>query len=292
LEIEAAHSSGLKTLLARSPKNMREAPEKRSPAMSLGTFMHALLLTPDTWQREFAVKPAGAVKNTKAGKSLTRQWLVDQLGDNTPELERARDNTEAQQFAQDIGLLEQALEDRHITVVSQEDLELAEAMRDAVMRTSLGSTIFSAGEAEVTMLAKDPATGVLIKTRPDWVPVGMGGKMVVDLKTTRDASPDTVARDSAKWGYHLQAALYQRVYRLVTGTTPAFLHCFVESAPPHDVGFFEMDEDALQAGEAKINRALDIFEKCKREGIYPGVGYNWKTEQYEIRPLSLPPWAL
>ena len=98
------------------------------------------------------------------------------------------------------------------------------------------------------MLATDPATGVLCKTRNDWLPDGH--RMIVDLKTTRDASWEAVSKVFARYGYHVQAALYRRVYQLVTGNAAAFIHVVVESTPPHEVAFLELDPEALQAGEA------------------------------------------
>jgi hypothetical protein len=62
------------------------------------------------------------------------------------------------------------------------------------------------GEAETTHMWTDATTGLQCKCRPDWI--SEDGGILVDLKTTEDASPREFQRSIAKWRYHVQAGWY------------------------------------------------------------------------------------
>jgi len=96
-------------------------------------------------------------------------------------------------------------------------------------------SVLANGKGEVSMTARDPETGVLLKARLDW----MAPDVTLDLKTftvKRDGSVDKSICDAIYYeGYHRQAYFYSFVRSLVTGETPKdFLFSFVESDQPHE----------------------------------------------------------
>ena len=78
-------------------------------------------------------------------------------------------------------------------------------------------------------------TGLQCKCRPDWI--SADGGILVDLKTTEDASPREFQRSIAKWRYHVQAGWYMAGIEAAYGTRPSgFIFIAVEKKPPFAVG--------------------------------------------------------
>ncbi len=290
LDLPGANSSRLKTLLTHSPRRMREEIHTATAAMSLGTLVHALQLTFDTWSKEIAVRPDEANKASNRGKALLICWLMQVLDDDFSSLAVDRNLPEGKRLSAEIAIYEEELQKRGITVCTEADLEKAKAIREAIMAHPICAVLFASGAGEVTMLADDPSTGVSCKARIDWLPAGH--QAIVDLKTTQDASFSAFSRTCAQYEYPLQAALYRRVYRLVEGESAAFLHVAAQTVEPYEVAVYELDTEALQVGERRLDRALSIWKRCADADWWPGAGYDWDEREYRVESLSLPRWAL
>jgi hypothetical protein len=79
----------------------------------------------------------------------------------------------------------------------------------------------------------DPKTGLKLKTRPDVCNVNK--TVIIDVKTTQDASPEAFARDVAKYSYDMQAVM-QINGVLETGMfkeVGAYYWLAVEKTPPY-----------------------------------------------------------
>ncbi|WP_295406496.1 PD-(D/E)XK nuclease-like domain-containing protein [uncultured Thiocystis sp.] len=252
--IDAASSHALATILDKSPRHLKESERKPSAAMSLGTLVHSLILTPDL--DDYAVAPDGD-RRTKAGKQAFEEFQV-------------------------------ASEGR--LLVTQDQFDTAARMRDAVLGHSIGRVLFAKGKAEQTLLAIDPESGLLCKGRLDWLPTDLD--LLVDLKTCQSAAPAEIARDAGKYRYHQQAAFYSHLWTLVAGERLPFMFACVESAPPFDVAVYELDADALEAGERRFRAALTIWAECLESGVWPGYLWDRDTGAHRIETLSIPRWAL
>lgn len=106
----------------------------------------------------------------------------------------------------------------------------------------------------------------------------LGNKILVELKTAADASPEAFAREVQKRGYDFQAAWYKEGFNADRVITVA-----VEKVFPYAIGVYDM-ELWLPNGERKIKLA---FEKLKRLEENEGVAYGY-TET--IDQLSVPNW--
>ena len=283
----AASSHALGTLLDKSPLHAKKAPDKPSPPKGLGTLVHALLLTPEEIGNTVVVKPKGADKSSTASKSFLNTWLCETLGTTSPYVDA--DFPVGKQLSMKIEILEKRLIEKNLTVVSEDQMDTAQRMRDSVMSKSLSKVIFESGRAEVTMLAYDPRSGVLCKARPDWLPDGH--EVITDVKSAASASFDEFSRAAARYGYAGQASLYRDVFQQIKGgDKPSFLHLVIENEPPYDCAFFELEEQALEAGGKRIRRALQIWGMCEKHNIWPGIGWDWDAMDYAIQKLSLPGW--
>lgn len=161
------------------------------------------------------------------------------------------------------------------SIISRSDYDAISAMAKAIRNHSVAGRLLTEGKAEHSVFWTDPITGLECKCRPDW----WNGSMLVDLKTTEDASPEGFARSIANYRYHVQAAFYMQG----TGAT-RFLFVAVEKKPPYAVAVYELDADSLDVGHALRMRDLTTYASCIQERRWPGYSDRIET-------LSLPGWA-
>lgn len=145
------------------------------------------------------------------------------------------------------------------------------------------------GHAEVSIMDADPATGLPLKIRPDYLvqpcaqfPHGL----VIDGKSCMDASRDGFGRAVWNYDYGLQAALYTQVAQRVLGTSgrPAFVWLAQEKARPYAAQYFAAGDNLLEYWDGRIAELLPRVAECVASGIWPGYPATVET-------LALPAWA-
>ncbi len=136
---------------------------------------------------------------------------------------------------------------------------------------------------EMPIFDVDPDTGIEIKGQPDVCLVDEN--IIVDLKTTGDASPGEFERSVLKYGYHIQAAFYidmvKRKHCLANEPEPKFLILALEKSPPYCVASYYLNDEFIEYGRSEYKRALEIYKNCN--GKFPGYGSKPKE-------LFLPNW--
>lgn len=174
------------------------------------------------------------------------------------------------------------------TPILQSELERATAMAAAAWTHPMAGELLSAkGRAETSLYAEDPATGVRLRARPDWMTDAYDPERlwIVDYKTTVTARPDDFARKAADFGYHMQAAWYIDVAILLgLCQQPAFVFIAQEKEPPYLVSVVEFDAEAIEEGRALNRQAINLYKHCTDNDVWPGYGD-------DIYPISLPKWA-
>jgi hypothetical protein len=142
-----------------------------------------------------------------------------------------------------------------------------------------------AGAAEVSFFWADPETGITCKGRADWVFRTDGGVILLDLKTTEDASPEAFGRSCARYGYHMQAAWYSDGWAACTGDNVlGFVFGAVESGWPHIAQAYMLDDDSTMKGRAENRRLLNQYAACLDSDTWPGYAT-------EVHSINLPAWA-
>ena len=216
-----------------------------TPAMAAGTLAHTLILEPGEATARYAVRPAGLDGRTRDG----REWAEQHAG-------RA--------------------------IVTAEQWDTAWAQRAAVFANEQAAAWLRTGKAEVSVFWVDAATGVYCKARPDWLHVDARGRRVmVDLKTASDVSPDGFSRAVATYGYHRQQAHYTSAPCL-----PVDLFGFVavSNAYPFICVPYILDDETLQQGRDEVAELLTNYAECKRTGVWPTYGQG-------LQSIGLPAWA-
>lgn len=171
----------------------------------------------------------------------------------------------------------------HRTILNPEQWKTIHAMRDALMAHPAANALLTGipGKAEKSVYWIDATTGVLCRCRPDW---WRDDNLIVDLKTTEDASPEGFARSIAKFRYDVQDAFYTDGVQQATGKRPkAFVFIAVEKKPPYGVGVYVLDSETKDLGRAQYQHDLRVYAECVRSGEWPGYGD-------KIQTISLPGW--
>lgn len=129
------------------------------------------------------------------------------------------------------------------------------------------------GTAETVMMAADPATGLRLKAKADWLPATVdadGVYRIRDYKTTMKALDGPDAANRIIYGdlrYDIQAAFYMMVYRLATGWTGALGFEFViqSKTAPYTTVRARIDEDAAANQETlqTIREGLASLEQAQ-----------------------------
>lgn len=176
-------------------------------------------------------------------------------------------------------------------VLTQDEWDQLHAMRDAVMAHPVASKLLTSvpGTAEQSVYWNDPITGELCRCRPDY---WRNDGILVDLKTTDDASLDEFSRSVAKWRYHVQAPYYldgcaQAIQQagLDLGVPRHFLFLVVEKKPPYGVAVYQLDADSMELGRQQYRQDLDLYHRCRQAGEWPGYSDS-------IQEIGVPQWYL
>ena len=244
-------------LVARSPKHYwarfldpDRIEHEPTAAMQLGTAVHTYVLELDQWDARYFVAPEKVNRTTKAGKET---WAAYQAEANGREILSRDDFATVLQMSRGI-------------------------YSHPVAAMLLGKT----GQAEGTYMWSDDATGLRCKCRPDYLL--SDGSVIVDLKTTEDASPEGFRASIGRYRYFVQSAWYLAGLEKATGKRPEkFVFVAVEKKPPYVCGVYEADAQMIEIGWEVACRDLARIAECRAANSWPGY-----SEQLET--ISLPPW--
>jgi hypothetical protein len=127
--------------------------------------------------------------------------------------------------------------------------------------------------------------GVACRSRLDWLRDDC--TLIEDVKTTaRSADPWFFSRKTVyEFGYDLRAAMYLRGIKAVTGVDARWRWLVVETKPPYAVSVVEPGADVLAVGNAKLDRALEMWADCLATGLWPAYGR-------EVHVAEAPSWEL
>ncbi len=236
----------------RSPAHYKyalENPSEPTQAMIEGSLFHKLVLEPDTFEEEYAVIPDDIDRRTTIGKGAWAAFQEEAAG--------------------------------RIAIARPTLLELT-AQADALRACTRANALLSAGSAEQSIFwtVEGYDAPITAKCRIDYV----NDLCVVDLKTTRDARPESFSRDCWNYRYHVQAAFYSDAYKLLTGLDLNFVLLAVEKTPPYGVNVFMVSEDMIDQGRREYQSDLEVYAQCVATDTWPGY-------PDEVQEILLPRWC-
>lgn len=259
LQIKGASKGVLNKIATSTPiecyhyMNKEEANDERKSHLALGSIFHALVLEPDTIERDYLIadKPD---RRTKAGKEAYADIMLQCSGNGR-------------------------------TWVTPDEFNHASKMAAAVLDHELASRIVCRdGDAELTITWE--RQGVPCRARFDFLTheiPGMG-RFGVDLKTCRDLS--RVYRDHYDYGYDLQFMHYSKAALAAGIELSGFIFIFVDSsenACKELVRVIDpsLSEEYVELAQTRYDYAFNKFRDCWHSGVWPGYQAEFEPMQYE-----------
>jgi hypothetical protein len=157
---------------------------------------------------------------------------------------------------------------RNLTPLKQSEVEQIEAMQvAAVLKLSEYGIKLDPERSELAALAE--IDGVWCRAMYDNVPADPT-LPIYDYKTCEDASPQACMKSIINYGYDVQAAHYQAVWKAITGEDRKFVFIFQEKPAPHEVTLITLSGSFRDVGEARAARARRIWGECLSTNSWPG----------------------
>ena len=232
-------------------KWFKEHPEPPTPALVFGQVFHKLALEPLTFGDEFAIAP-NVDRRTKDGKAAWAEFTA------------AADSK---------------------TVITQDVFDKASEMVCALYRAPFVKKLLDS-EHELPLFWTDEMTSEPCKVRLDTLTEIGGQDVIVDLKTTADASTEAFMRSAISYGYDFQAAMYSEGYEKNTGKKPLFVFIAIEKEPPYSVNILQADEAFVSHGYDVFRELIGTYHQCKTTGNW----YGFLGPYQVINNLALPSW--
>lgn len=159
-----------------------------------------------------------------------------------------------------------------LVVLKPEEMDVIEAMTEALAAHPLARLLFASGEAEGSYFWRDAETSVMMRARLDWLTrLASGRPCVVDYKTTaRTANPARFGWEARDFGYHMQDVCYREAVDTLTEPGSAFLFLVQEKAAPYLVSVCELDDDLRDVGVQRHQVARRTYLDCRTRDEWPG----------------------
>jgi hypothetical protein len=149
-------------------------------------------------------------------------------------------------------------------IISKDDSIVCERIMEAVQSHSEASLLLSKLSAIEKVLEWDDC-----KAKPDGICESL--HLIVDLKTTEDASPIAFGRSALKYRYDVQAAFYCDGYEAVYGHRPeGFIFIAVEKTPPYAVAVYVIEDADIEVGRQKYKADLETWRECRQSNEWKG----------------------
>lgn len=239
-------------LLKRSPKhfwhkyiNPLREPEKSTAAKTFGNAVHTAILEPHLFFDQYCIIPKLDKRTTK-GKEKFATFSAANIGK---------------------------------IILTEEEYSEIQKISHSINKTEIPQQLVEGAKYEKSIYWTDKETGILCKSRPDiW-----HTNMIVDLKTTADASFHAFQRDLYSYGYHIQAAMIREGIREIMGKDMSnFIFLAIEKEEPFVPAIYQLDESALDRGRDALKCHLQTYKECLEKNEWPG---------YPIERISLPAYA-
>lgn len=246
-------------VMARWPAKLRYAKdhpeiENTSPAKEFGQMFHTALLEPDLFKIRHVVSPYTDFRTNEA-----KAWRDEQEKKGRTILSKVQQDTLDKMVGR-----------------AREHPQFSEVFRRAGMKR------------ELTVISRDPATGLLLRCRIDILP---SGNIIPDIKSTLDASPEGFGRQVWNLEYGMQAAHYLKVYNIANpqDKRTEFMFYAFEKEPPYLSAFYVTPYMVIQYYQRILRARLYVIANCMKTGVWPGYpereGRRWPE-------FELPGWAV
>ena len=240
---EYVSNSMLNNLSGQSPEYFRfrmDHPQVATPAMKFGSALHMNVLQPEEFNKHYAVSPKFD-KRTKIGKAEYAEFVKKNF---------------------------------FKICITEAEFEMIEQMTMKLMKDPTIKKLLSGGEKEKIVVWRNETHNVDCKGMLDcYKPEA---NIIVDLKTTQDASYNGFRRSIMKYKYHKQAAFYMDAIG-----ADEFYIIAIEKSPPFNMNIIQIGDDLIDDGRYMYNQELEIYNYCMKNDYWPGQGYDYLDKDSE-----------
>jgi exodeoxyribonuclease VIII len=221
-------------------------PQETTPAMEFGTMFHGWTL-----EKRVPIVAPKCDRRTKEGKEQYAAFLNAAKGK---------------------------------PVIDEKDNAMALAMIDGINANPAAKFLLDhPGEIEQGVRWTCSETGILLKCRPDKFITDR--RLVIDLKTCVDSSPEGFARSAYAFGYHRQAALYIDGMMELTGEQFGFMFIAVQKTAPFSCLVCKLDDAFVEQGRTENLAGLAKLKRCRETN-------QWTEDHHGlVVTLPAPRWA-
>lgn len=247
---EGASQSRLKVIRDKSPAHLRwqmDHPEEPTGPQRIGAAVHTAVLEPHLFAETYARGPEG----NKTLKAVKAAWAALEA------------------------------EDPSKVILKPAEWDLCMALRRKIEGHRIAARLLD-GQPERSAIWEDEDTGAMCRGRFDLI--SDRAPVIVDLKTTRDASRKSFGRDLFQFGYYLQAAHYLAGAKALDIDAQQFVIVAIEKEPPHEVAIYDVDAGLIELARDELKPLLAVYAACERSGIWPGYAP-------KVQTIDIPMWA-
>lgn len=226
--------------LRKSPAHYKyflENQREDTAAFAFGRAVHAAILTPSAFKKDFVVIPEGIDRRTKAGKEEYQAFIDASAGKE---------------------------------ILTAADAETVKAIVKAFKKNRDAVQLLKGTKREKPLFWTDD-NGILCKCRIDAYKAGL----IVDLKTAQDAETETFTKESLRYGYDVQAAHYLDAYQhKVSSIRPDWYFIVIEKTEPYAINILRADIGFLDYGFIRRQELIEKLKSCQEEKSFPDYGIN------------------
>ena len=205
---------------------------KQTRAMQTGSAIHAAVLEPEVFAKEFMMLP-----EIKDRRQAEYKAAVKSFGEGN--------------------------------VFTNAECEKIKGMQKAVWAHDEARRLLKAqGYCEISGFARDNETGTICRHRFDKLANIDGEWWGVDLKKTQDVREFKFSRTISDYRYHVQDAFYSDQFEWITGEKLAgFKFIAVEEEYPHKVAVYELCDVSKQIGSEAYRHNLNMYAEYESGAI-------------------------
>lgn len=241
--------SVLSRVISQSPRHAKHYYDKgfeSTDAMDFGTMVHKLLLEPEDFKAKYAVAPK-VDRRKKEGKELWTAFMEENPGKE---------------------------------IITKDDYDKAKYMLDGFIANDAAVNLVACGQYEVAMFWTDVETGLKMKAKVD--SIDFEKHRLGDLKTTLSCADRSLITTIKKYNYAFQQAAYSDGYEALKSVYPQFEFIFVDKCNPSTTRLIKLSESVVAKAQQDYNRAIEIWQKCTKEGYWPSYGDTMQVYQEDL----------
>lgn len=196
------------------------------------------------------------------------KWIQSALENNPKLAEPTRSKVYREEKEQFI------TENEDKIIVSPENMDTLNSMLASCLDNNLIKNLVDVPvkDKQTSIFWKDPATGLLLKTRPDIL--NRDKKTIIEIKTIDDGSPSNFFKKCANLDYILQAALQIRgVNESGLFGEEGVKHFFwlvVEKNAPFNAVLYRFQHVDIVSSMDELDILIDKIAKAKETGVWSG----------------------